>query len=218
MTTIQQIDESVDLVKSLLWQHDAAPIAQSLVMQKQAWYDENQTQFWTDWYRDVFNLLTANSFGLNVWAIILGLPLQVFSPPKITDPFGYGTNNQNYGHGNFANQGSGVVTLLESEARIALRLRYYKLISRCTVPEINKICADVFAPLGKVYVLDANDMTTTYVFGFTPSAALQFVLDNYDLLPRPAAVQSRYIIQSRVPFGYGPNNQNFNHGSFLPTV
>ena len=91
---IESYDFSVNLMRALLWQYNDAENLQSVLQQKQDWYTINQTEFWQDWYDNVFNLLTANQFGLNVWAIILGLPLNVtLAPSDGLDIFCFGIDN-----------------------------------------------------------------------------------------------------------------------------
>lgn len=123
--------------------------------------------------------------------------------------------NKNFGHGNFGSNSSTVAGLTLEQKRILLRLRYFKLISRCTVPEINRMMKSLLGDQGSVYVLDANDMSyITYIFGFQPDSSLAFVLQNFDVLPRPAAVGVRYLVSTRPTFGFGPYFKNFNHGTF----
>ena len=62
-------DYAVDLLQALIWQYDNAPRLQKLIQQKQDWYNRNNTEFWTDWLKNVFNINTANDFGLTVWGI-----------------------------------------------------------------------------------------------------------------------------------------------------
>jgi len=125
------------------------------------------------------------------------------------------TANRNYDHGGFSNANGGTAGLSVEQQRILLRLRYYQLISRCTVPDINRICAAVFSELGTVYVLDGNDMSyVIYVFDFSPGSQLSFLLEQYDLLPRPAGVGVKYNIITRPVFGFGQFNKNFDNGTF----
>lgn len=217
MSQIQDLDFSSDLLRALLWQHNTAARTEALVRAKNAWYEENQRDFWTNWVKDVFDLRTANAFGLQVWSRILGVPLQVAITPttRLKPAFGFGSFNSNFNNSNFTNNNGGTAGLTVEQQRILLRLRYYQLISRCTVPDINRICAAVFADLGTVYVLDGNDMEfTIYVFDFSPGSQLQFLLEQYDLLPRPAGVGVKYNIVTRPVFGFGPFNKNFNNGTF----
>src|ERR1700733_14966336 len=71
---IQQFDFSVNLLQAILWQYNDAINLQALLEAKDSWYFNNQTQFWNHWFNNVFNLATANDFGLAVWSIILGQP------------------------------------------------------------------------------------------------------------------------------------------------
>ena len=193
---IQEFDYSVDLLKAILWQYNDAARLQSLLEQKAAWYAENQTQFWTNWYNNVFNLETADQFGLTVWSIILNIPIIVVTEPPDPDKVGlfFGDLHANFTHGNFAPAGGGSIVLQVEEARLVLRMRYFQITTRGAVPEINAFFAHLFADLGPVYVEDNLDMTATYVFGYQPSSAFVFVLNKYDILPRPAGVAVDYVI------------------------
>jgi hypothetical protein len=85
---IEQFDNSTDLNQVILWQYNVATHLQSLLSQKQAWYDVNQSDFWTLYYQNIFNLSATNNnvsfFGLAVWSIILNVPL--FIPVEPVEP------------------------------------------------------------------------------------------------------------------------------------
>jgi len=237
---IQLFDYSVDLLQALIWQYEDAEVIQSLFNSKQTWYTTNQQQFWTDWYNNVFNLVTANDFGLAVWSIILDVPIYINAAP-IEDQAIFGFNaynpsfptllntNLNFQNGNFSAQGTAIF-LSEEEQRLLLRLRYYQLVSRGAIPEINTFLNRLFQTSGEpfsgqAWVLDDFDMTMTYVFNFYLPRIMREVLVQLDLLPRPAAVGLKYIVNVGTAFGfnaYNPsfpnllnNNQNFENGNFL---
>lgn len=214
--TIQSIDTSVDVMQSLLWQYNEALRLQSLLQSKQDWYDENQAGFWNDWYTDIFNLKTANSFGLSVWAIILQQPIifnNVANPNKVS--WGFGSPHPNFTRGNFAQTDGYTYILPKETARILLRLRYYQLTTAGTVPEINRMLKDVFSDKGSAYLLDGNNMTQLYIFGFEPGSDLRFIFDNFDILPRPAGVGSSYRIEVVPSWGFGIYHENFTNGNFF---
>lgn len=214
-TRIQTFDYSVDLLRALLWQDNKAARLTSILQQKQNWYDTFVSTFWENWVRDVFDIRTANDFGLAVWAIVLGMPTTAVLPPTNKANFGFGPYNKNFDRGNFGSLHATTVGLTLEQRRILLRLRYFSLITRCTIPEVNAGMKAILGDQGSVYVLDANDMSyTTYVFGFQPNSALAFVLQQFDVLPRPAAVGVRYIVASRATFGFGSHFKNFNRGTF----
>lgn len=212
---IQDIDFSVNALRALLWEYNEAETLTSLVEQKNDWYAINQTQFWTDWLRDVFDLRTANDFGCTVWSIILGIPLQIITPPITKKNFGFGTFNTNFNHATFGTTSQSVIDLTTEQKRVMLQLRYFKLISRCNVIEINRVLKAILAPYGLAYVLGTLDMSSIkYVFKFRPSSQLMFIFQNADVLPRPSTLGLDMIISPRPVWGFGTFRKNFNNGTF----
>lgn len=187
---IPDITASVDLLRSVIWQYDSATSLKTLIEQKNAWYLSAHSEFWSDWFIDVFDLRTANDFGLSIWAIILGINFYIPDCP--------GT------------------ALTTDQKRLVCRLRYYQLITRCTIPEINATMADLFTTdNGTAYALDPLDMShILYVFTAQPDSTLALILAKYDLLPRPATVGIGHRVIRYRPFGFGRHYQNFNHAPF----
>lgn len=213
---IQAFDFSLNLLRAMLWQYNDAPRLESLIAQKEAWFTTENQGFWDDWMRDVFDLRTANNFGLSVWTIILDMPL---SPVPTPDPsevrviWGFATDDENYTNGNF--EGISGFPLDTEQVRLILRLRYFQLVTRGTVPEVNTFLNDLFLDLGPVYVVDGLGMNARYVFGFELSPDLQAVFTAFDLLPRPAGVQVDYVvIPDATTWGFGRYRLNFNNGNF----
>jgi len=226
-----------------LWQYDQSPNIISNLTQKQEWYTENQTQFWESWFNDVFNLQTANVFGLSVWSIILNVPLFIPYEPESDDKPIWGFNNNddyptlqntytNFFGGNFSSRGD-VITLTLEEQRFLLRLRYYQLITRGEVGDINTflnylvITSDI-GFTGKMYALDGLNMTMRYVItNDTFPLDLLDILVRLDILPRPAAVGiQEIIIHEGVTLGFNAfapsfpslenHYTNFSFGNFYP--
>jgi hypothetical protein len=216
MSRIQQFDFTVDILQALLWQYNEALRLQGLLENQEAWCDINQTEFWESWITDVFDLRTANDFGLIVWSIILGIPLSVEEPPSPPKPtWGFGQYYKNFNNGNFRQQYSGYINLTTEQKRIVLRLRYFQLVTNGTVPQINQFFSYLFGP-GEAYVLDTYDMSMAYyIFTSELSSQLQFVLQKYDLLPRPAGVGVGYAIIPKDTFGFEEFHLNFDNGNFL---
>lgn len=217
MSTIQSLDFSADILRSLLWQYNKAERLEKIQFSKQAWYDENQRDFWANWYRDVFDLRTANEFGCQVWARILGMKLAISSDPTNPDQpsFSFGALRGNFERGNFGQSGAGTVVLTLEQQRLVLRLRYFQLITRATTPEINRFMSMIFAGTGAVFVQDHLDMSRiTYVFDFAPGSQLYYIFEKFDLLARPSTVGIEYLFIARETFGFGAFNQNFENGTF----
>jgi len=214
MNHIQAFDFSVNLMRALLWQYNDAARLEALVRQKQEWYDANQSAFWDDWITDVFDLRTANDFGLTVWAIILNIPTSIISIDDANKSiWGFDAYRQNFNNGNFASTPS--ISLTLEQKRLVLRLRYFQLVTTGAVPEINAFLAYVFAPFGEAFVVDGYAMNARYALKFPVSSDLEMVLTEYDLLPRPAGVKVDFVTQGPADgFGFGRYHEPFNNGNF----
>jgi hypothetical protein len=214
MSTIQEFDLSADVLRPLLWQHNQAVGLRAILDLKSAWVNQNNRVFWEDWHRDVFNLKTANAFGCQVWARILGIRLSPAIDGNTGPYFGLGEHNVNFDNAPFAPGGPDAIQLTVEQQRTVLRLRYYQLTIRPSITQINRMLRDVFTE-GLVYVLDPLDMSPiTYVFTFVPDPRLIFVIDSYDLLPRPSTVGANYITTARDSFGFGVFNKNYDNAPF----
>lgn len=214
MSRVRAFDFSVDLLRNVLWQYDATHNLRGLIAQKESWYTEEHTEFWNDWIVDVFDLNTANDFGLSVWAVILGIPLIVVPAP---DPgkiaFGFGIERANFTNGNFAPT-SNSFGLTTEQKRLVLRLRYFQLVTRGAAPEVNAFLATVFGP-GEVYVADGLIMRIRYIFTNEIPSALQLIFENYDILPRPAGVGADWRSDNPLAgFGFGQYRKNYDNGNF----
>lgn len=207
---IQQFDFSLDLMKVVKWEYDQAPNLSSLLKNKQSWYDKNHEGFWIDWEKDVFNLFTANDFGLNVWAIILNLPLYTESTASPSDypAFGFADYGLNFDRGNFATDADTVNRLTTEQKRALLRMRWWQITSDGSMPSINHALNDVF---GKdVYALDGQDMTITIVYQTVLPGIMMRLLQDFDLIPRPAGVKFNHLVKPRDAFGFAEYNLNFD--------
>ena len=186
---IREFDFSIDVTRVLNWRHNNAVNLPAMVNNKQNWINTNARDFWTNWIRDVFDLRTANNFGLMVWARILDLPIFVTTPAPDVRSWGFGINNENFRDSNFAGATSGVVPLNTEQLRLALRMRAFQLHTDSSPLQVNAFLKDLFGEQGVAYMRDNKDMTVTYVFNFALDQNLAFVLQNYDILPTAPAVR-----------------------------
>ena len=236
MSKIQQFNYSVNLLQSILWQYDESTNLVSLINQKQDWYNTNQTEFWSSWYTNVFNLQTANLFGLAVWSIILNIPIFVPFEPEPEDKPLWGFNAYttppalentylNYGFGNFSSQGQDI-ELTEEQQRFLLRLRYFKLVTRADIIDINNflnylVSTSSIGFTGQIYALDGLNMTLKYIItNSTFPINLLAAIVRLDVFPRPAGVGIKSIVISAggiwgfnsLPLENGYTN--FGYGTF----
>jgi hypothetical protein len=214
--TVEHFDFSIDLQRAILWQYDNAPALKTLVESKQAWYDQWIVGAFDVFEPEIFNLQTCDENGLQIWAIILNLPLFITTNPSPVGypAWGFGAFGKNFFDGNFGSNGSGQAGLTVDESRILLRLRYYQLTSDCCVTSINKMLDDIFGG-GGAYVIDNYDMTATYFFDtYNPTATLLYALQVFDVLPRPAGVELNILLADTYAFGFADFGRNFFDGNF----
>jgi hypothetical protein len=202
----------VDLNQVLLWQYNEAARLQGLIESKALWSLTNNTCFLVDWFERFFDLTTATTEGLVVWSIILDVPLYLTtepSPPSYP-AFGFDPFGGNFFNYNFATENSSLSGLTVEDRRTILKIRYYQLVTRATVPEINFMISKVF---GSGYVLDNLDMTMTYVLPFASSSLIEYLKGN-DILPKPAGVQYNVIQTALFSFGFAGFQSNFDNSNF----
>ncbi len=188
------LDLNVNLLRSILWQYENADKLKAIVIGQQEWINENHTSFWSDWIRDVFNLKTANAFGLAVWARILNVPLTIEREGGLDDVFGFGVEHENFNNGGFGVAAGAIDNVSVEQARKILLARYFTLTYAPTVTNINMILEVLFGE-GAAYVVSSIDMRhITYVFIGEPDYRTRELLKNVDFLPRPSAVGVDFTI------------------------
>lgn len=217
MKSVQSFDFHSDLLKAILWQYEDADNLKALAGYKSAYFDKSTVQFWRNWYRDVFNIDTANEFGLNIWSRILDVPLGIDVPPsdKTKVGLGFGKKKANF-KANFRRNSDYTLSLTVEQKRLIIRMRYFNLTQSPTVTNINEFLMRLFwQEDSKVFVLDPLDMTYMYyVFNYNPDERLRLLLENFDLMPRPSGVGVKYRIVTKQSFGHGKFRKNFLSSNF----
>lgn len=204
---------SLDLAggeRVFLWQYSNASRLNKILQAEIDFWGQEVSAFVKNWQRDVFNLKTANSFGLEVWGKILGTRRPVVSPQNyMIDTDGhlrfFNVNDETWHqiwlsgipYPQFRVQANpdtprfdGV--LLNDEAyRRCLLARLFLLHSNVSVHDINNYLQYLF-PQKPVYIQDNFDMTMSIVFGYIPSDVDLSIITFGDFAPRPAGVNLNY--------------------------
>jgi len=214
MNGIQQFDFSVDLLRSILWQYEGSARSVQLARNDQSWLDAHHRSFWLAWHRDVFDLGTANEFGLTVWARILNVSLEISEARRVDCVFGFGANHSNFENGSFGRGQDEEVRLDIESARKLLKLRWFQLTMRPTAPNINRALEMTFGP-DSAYVADRYDMSlVTFFFRDPPDYRLRRLLERTDILPRPSTVKVGWAVQAKPSWGFGAHHLNYERGNF----
>ncbi|WP_237386234.1 DUF2612 domain-containing protein [Xenorhabdus sp. Sc-CR9] len=213
---IQTLDFHSDLLRAILWQYENAPKLNTLATRKAAYFEQSNVAFWRNWYHDVFNIDTANDFGLAVWARILDVSLGIDVSPSDKTKIGIGFGKKRNFAGNFRRNADYTLMLTAEQKRLIIRMRYFNLTQSPTVTNINLFLERFFwRNESKVFVLDPLDMTYMYyVFNFNPDENLRVLLENFDLMPRPSGVGVKYRIVTKKAFGFGRKHTNYLSSNF----
>ena len=220
MTTgIRSFDYSVDILRLLQWQDNDATKTQAVLSNIQDIIAEYHTNFWENWYNDVFNLKTANEFGLAVWCVILGLPVLLSN--NYPGPFFEFDREENFDNAPFNPEASSIV-LAPEDLRILLQIRAYKLMSPGFINDVNRVLNAIFSAYGE-YAVTAWDSSTlampvamqwVYLKNYDMSYNLFEALIYYDILPRPTGVRLVYEFNQGSIFALD-RSPNFDQGIFF---
>lgn len=208
----------INLLSALDWQRSAADIAKQFIENEQSWLETNHCEFWQDWQVDVFNLSTANDFGLTVWSIILDEDISGFQGPSPQDypSWGFGVDDENFFNGSFANENNTTFEFTTDQKRILLQLKAFKVLSMGgAILQTNTAMENIFGA-GVILAFDNFDMS--YAYRLLDSTISQFIIEinKRDLLPRPIGIEvSEIRIITVATFGFSDLDENFNNGNFF---
>jgi hypothetical protein len=148
------------------------------------------------WYDEVWNVATAQGYGLDVWGRIVGVNRVLSISPDIF--FGFeeaGTlSAAEFNQGIFFGGASSSTNYSLSDPAFLL-LIYAKAAANIwdgSIIGLNAILRILFP--GKIaYVVDNLDMTMTYYFDFTLTPVEVSIVANSGVLPRPCGVSANYV-------------------------
>lgn len=152
------------------------------------------------WYERVWNLSTAQGYGLDVWGRIVGVSrvLTVASDKYLGFSEANDLTEEGFNNAPFYS-GTSVTSnyrLSDDAFRQLINAKAMANITDGSVTSINAILMALFAGQGDAWVEDNGDMTMTYVFDFVPTAVQVSIIQNSGVLPRPAGVGVSYQIKS----------------------
>lgn len=180
-----------DVWTTVISQYANSPILTTLITNFAAYIDptENLDAF----FDDIWNIDTAQGFGLDVWGRILGVS-RVISVPLNTVFFGF----KEAGDPTLVGFGQGVFflgeplndnfALADSAFRVLLLAKAFSNISDGSIASLNQLLLSLFPSRGNCYVTDGLDMTMTYTFAFGLTAVELAIVESSGALPRPTGV------------------------------
>lgn len=146
----------------------------------------------TSFYDLIWNVLTAQGYGLDVWGRIVGVERAIQIPGVVT-LFGFneaGTSWTGFDQGGFYS-GENInqnYVLTDADFRTLILAKAAGNISDGSIPSVNQILMTLFKGRGDCYVADGLDMTLTYTFTFPLTPVELAIVSQLNVLPNPAGV------------------------------
>lgn len=206
--------------KTIISQYANSPILCQLIQNMNQYID--QTANFQKFYDFVWNVDTAQGFGLDVWGRIvdIGRTLEIPSAP-ITFGFYDGLNSYApFGEAPFASgdAATSTYTLSDTAYRTLILLKALANISATTVPALNQLLNNLFKERGRCYVNDLGGMAMRYTFEFTLEPFEAAIVTQSGAFPHPAGVGVNYLqIVPPETFGFKEalTFAPFNYGAFF---
>lgn len=149
------------------------------------------TQDLDDFFDKVWNIATAEGWGLDVWGRIVGVNrvLQVSS----TRFFGFDTTDKAFDPYNVSPFYTGVnftdnYSLTDDAYRTLILAKALANISDGSIPSLNQLLINLFPGQGNAYVTDDGNMTMTYTFTFIPTPVQMAIITQSNVFPKPVGV------------------------------
>lgn len=152
----------------------------------------DQTQNIDNLYDLIWNIATAQGYGLDVLGRIVGVVRTVQLPPASLDNFGFEEAGSwtGFGQGGFYS-GGGVTdnySLSDTDFRTLIYAKAAANITDGSIPSLNAILMSIFKTRGEVYVADGLDMTLTVTFDFSLTPLELAIVETSGVLPYPCGV------------------------------
>ena len=186
-----------DVQKTVLSQYSCAPTLNALI---EAWNQTlDPTRLIETWFTNIWNLDTAQGYGLDVWGRIVGvervLTLSTDSFFGFAEPQDLTLQPFNAAPWYSGTQTTSNYRLSDEAFRQLINAKALANITDGSITSLNAILMTLFAGQGDVWVADTGTMTLTYTFNFAPSAVQVSLIQSSGVLMRPAGVRVVYAIK-----------------------
>lgn len=213
----------INPLATVLAQYANSPRIVALIQAFNAWIDPSVDL--DTFYDYVWNVDTAQGFGLDIWGAIVDVPrnLQIVTAGQY---FGFDESltaisltPQPFGQAPFWNgtPASTTYALGDDAYRKLILVKALANITDCTARNLNKLLAFLFEGEGRAYVVDTGGMTFRFVFEFILSDVERSIMLNSTAIPRPAGVLAQVMtVDPAHTFGFNEaGGQPFGSGVFF---
>ena len=157
-----------------------------------------------DFYSFVWDVATAQGFGLDIWGRIVNVARVINVPASTPNPGGFPFT-------------AGAYTMDDTQYRNVILFKALANITACDSGSFNNLLSQLFASRGRCYVLDPGGMRMQYTFEFWLEP-YEYVIITGGIAPHPAGVLVLvYQVDVSTTFGFDEavSLQPFDQGTFL---
>lgn len=225
----------LDTTQTLCSQYANSPVILQLIANMNAYLDPRVNL--VEFYNFVWNVDTAQDWGLDIWGRIVGVS-RVVPIPGNSGAFGFDNVDrppdwQNFGNANGGGAGgpffagqviTGGFKLDDTSFRTLILTKALANIAATTAPALNTLIRNLFPGRGRAYTIDlgksnasAGGMAMRYVFEFPLTTIEYAILAFSGVLPHPAGVLTSILVIPGGNFGFeeqGDLVKPFDFGTF----
>ncbi len=181
-----------DVWTTVISQYANSPILDSLIVNFSQYID--QTVNLQAFYDMIWNVDSAQGYGLDVWGRIVGVS-RILQIPTTDEYFGFEEATDRFPFNQAPFYAGAPLTsnyrLSDSAYRTLIFAKALANISDGSLPSINQLLINVFGTSqGNCYVADNLNMTMTYVFDFFLDPVQLAIIQNSGVFPKPAGVST----------------------------
>lgn len=179
-----------DVTQTIASQYASSPIIGTMLENLAECIDP--TANFDRFYDMVWNVDSAQGYGLDLWGRIVGVG-RVLQIPVDADYLGFAEADawKPFGYGIWY-AGSSITSnfaLTDNAYRLLILAKAALNITDGSIPAINQILLALFPTYGNCYVRDDGDMEMTYVFGATLSPVDNAIVTQSGAIPKPIGVK-----------------------------
>lgn len=179
-----------DYWDTIISQYANSPILTELIGNMDAYLD--QTQNLDSFYDLIFNVATAQGYGLDVWGNIVDVSRTLDVPGDLTyfgyEEAGIGANPLNTQPFFSGEQLTNNFVLADAPYRTLIYAKALANICDGSIPSINQILLRLFPNRGNCFVTDGLDMSMSYTFNFALTQVELAIVAQSGALPKPTGV------------------------------
>lgn len=211
----------LNVQQTIISQYANSPTLNALIANMNEYIDPraNMQMF----YEFVWNVDTAEGFGLDIWGKIVGVS-RLLRVPNNRQVIGFYNADvppdwAPFNHGTWftGRQGGQTFPLTDDAYRTLILTKALANIVATTAASINQLLRNLFPGRGVCYVVDNGGMSMTYVFEFDISQTEYAILTQSGALPHPAGVRFNVVVAPAGQFGFAEQDGNaepFDQGVF----